>query len=46
MSPQATTAQCAIGSALVVGLICIGGAFWAALRTQETFSKDMDFVEK
>ncbi len=35
-----------IGSALIVGLICIGGAFWAVMRTQETFSKDMDFVEK
>jgi len=35
-----------IGAALVVGVICIGGAFWAVLRTQETFSKDMDFVEK
>ncbi|HMC97648.1 MAG TPA: hypothetical protein VKG92_08350, partial [Flavobacteriales bacterium] len=35
-----------VGAALVVGAICIGGAFWAVSQTQETFSKDMDFVEK
>ena len=35
-----------VWSALVVGLACIGGAFWAVLRTSETFSTDMDFVER
>ncbi|MCB0811120.1 MAG: MFS transporter, partial [Flavobacteriales bacterium] len=34
-----------IHSALVVGLICIGGAMWATTRVKETFSRDMDFVE-
>ncbi len=32
--------------ALVVGLVCIGAAFWATTRIVETFSKDMDFVEE
>ncbi|MCB9184220.1 MAG: MFS transporter [Flavobacteriales bacterium] len=31
--------------ALVVGVVCIGLAFWAALRVRETFSDDMDFIE-
>ncbi len=35
-----------VWSALVIGLICIGGAFWATWRTAETFSTDMDFVER
>ncbi|MBP7407775.1 MAG: MFS transporter [Flavobacteriales bacterium] len=35
-----------VWSALVVGLVCIGGAFWAVLHTSETFSMDMDFVER
>ncbi len=35
-----------VWSALVVGLVCIGGAFWAVLHTSETFSTDMDFVER
>lgn len=34
------------GSALVVGVVCIGLALLAVWRTQETFSRDMDFVEK
>jgi hypothetical protein len=33
-------------SALVVGLVCIGAAFWATSRVHETFHKDMDFVEE
>ena len=35
-----------VWSALIVGIICIGGAFWAVGRTSETFSTDMDFVER
>jgi putative MFS transporter len=35
-----------VTSALVVGLCCIGGAFWATTRVHETFHKDMDFVEQ
>lgn len=35
-----------VWSAFVVGVVCIGGAFWAVLRTSETFSTDMDFVER
>jgi predicted MFS family arabinose efflux permease len=34
-----------VWSALAIGLVCIGGAFWATWRTTETFSRDMDFVE-
>lgn len=34
-----------ITGALVVGLVCIGAAFWATSRIQETFHRDMDFVE-
>ena len=34
-----------IRSALVVGLVCIGGAIWATFRVKETFTRDMDFVE-
>lgn len=34
-----------ITSALIVGLISIGGAFWATTRVHETFARDMDFVE-
>jgi len=35
-----------IGSALIVGLLCISAAFWATTRVQETFDRDMDFVEE
>ena len=35
-----------ITSALIVGLISIGAAFWATTRVQETFARDMDFVEE
>jgi len=35
-----------VAGALVVGLVCIGAAIWATLRTQETFSRDMDFTEE
>jgi hypothetical protein len=35
-----------ITGALVVGLLCLGAAIWATLRVQETFSRDMDFVEE
>ncbi|MBK8498480.1 MAG: MFS transporter [Flavobacteriales bacterium] len=33
-------------AALFVGILCIGGAFWAVRRTSETFSADLDFVER
>jgi hypothetical protein len=35
-----------IWSALVVGLLCIGLAFWSVRRTQETFDRSMDFLER
>jgi MFS transporter, putative metabolite:H+ symporter len=35
-----------VSSALVVGLLCIGAAFWATTRIHETFDSDMDFVEE
>ncbi len=34
-----------VTGALVVGLVCIGAAFWATFRVHETFHKDMDYVE-
>lgn len=33
-------------STLIVGLWCLGLAFWAILTSDETFSKDLDYVEK
>jgi MFS family permease len=33
-------------SALAVGLLCIGAALWATTQVNETFHKDMDFVEE
>lgn len=35
-----------IYSTLLVGIICIGLAFWAILTSTETFSKDLDYVEE
>lgn len=35
-----------ITGALVVGLVCIGAALWATSRVQETFHRDMDYVEE
>lgn len=35
-----------VGGALVLGLLCIGAAFWALSRVRETFGSDMDFVER
>ncbi|MBL8010977.1 MAG: MFS transporter [Flavobacteriales bacterium] len=35
-----------ITGALVVGLVCIGAAFWATFRVRETFHTDMDFLEE
>lgn len=34
-----------IGSAVIVGLICIGLAMLATLSVKETFSKDLDYLE-
>lgn len=33
-------------SAVLVGLLCIGLAFWSLSYMQETFSKDLDYVEE
>ncbi len=35
-----------VTAALLVGLLCIAGAFWAVRRSSETFSRDMDFIEQ
>ncbi|MFN8352719.1 MAG: MFS transporter [Flavobacteriales bacterium] len=35
-----------VTGALVVGIVCIGAAFWATFRVHETFHKDMDFMEE
>jgi putative MFS transporter len=34
-----------IGSALAVGLVCLALAFWATWSVDETFGKDLDYVE-
>lgn len=34
-----------IGSALTVGLVCLALAFWATYSVQETFGKELDYVE-
>lgn len=34
-----------ITGALIVGLVCLGAAFWATTRVLETFHSDMDFLE-
>ena len=33
-------------SAMIVGLLCIGAAVWAVWKSQETFSRDLDYVEE
>lgn len=35
-----------IGSGIVVALICLGLAFWALRYMQETFTKDLDYLEE
>jgi hypothetical protein len=35
-----------LGAAAVLGLICYGLAFWALSNTEETFGKDLEFIEK
>lgn len=32
-------------SALIVGVICYGAALWATSQLEESFSKDLDYVE-
>jgi putative MFS transporter len=32
-------------SAFIVGVICYGAAFWATSQLEESFSKDLDYVE-
>jgi len=34
-----------IGANLAVGVICIGIAFWAWTQLEETYGKDLDYVE-
>lgn len=33
-------------SAFIVGLICIGSAFYSAIHLDETFGKDLNYIEK
>jgi ABC-type uncharacterized transport system permease subunit len=35
-----------IGSGVVVALLCMGLAFWALHYMQDTFSKDLDYLEE
>ena len=34
-----------LNSAMIVGVICFVAAFWATSQVEETFSKDLDYVE-
>ncbi|MES2378936.1 MAG: MFS transporter [Bacteroidota bacterium] len=34
-----------IYSGIVVGILCLGCAFWALSKMQETFHKDLDYIE-
>ncbi len=34
-----------INAALIVGVICYAAALWATSQVQETFTKDLDYVE-
>ena len=34
-----------LNSAMIVGVICFAAAFWATSQVEETFSKDLDYVE-
>lgn len=34
-----------LNSAMIVGVICYGAAFWATSQVQETFTKDLDYIE-
>jgi uncharacterized PurR-regulated membrane protein YhhQ (DUF165 family) len=33
-------------SALAIGLVCFGAAFLALAKMEETFGKDLDYLEK
>jgi putative MFS transporter len=35
-----------VGSGVAVGLLCLGLAFWALYNMQDTFSKDLDYLEE
>lgn len=35
-----------VGSGIAVGLLCLGLAFWALYHMQDTFSKDLDYLEE
>ena len=35
-----------VGSGVAVGLLCLGLAFWALYHMQDTFSKDLDYLEE
>ncbi len=34
-----------ITAALIVGIVCNGAALWAAYQLEETFTKDLDFID-
>lgn len=34
-----------LNSAMIVGVICFAAAFWATSQVEETFTKDLDYVE-
>lgn len=34
-----------VNAAMIVGVICYGAALWATYKIEETFSKDLDYVE-
>jgi putative MFS transporter len=34
-----------IYSGVVVGVLCLGCAFWALSKIQETFHRDLDYIE-
>ena len=34
-----------LNAAMIVGVVCYAAAFWATSRVNETFKKDLDYVE-
>ncbi len=34
-----------VNAAMIVGVICYGAALWATYKIEETFSKDLDYIE-
>jgi hypothetical protein len=35
-----------VAAALLVGGVCVGLSLWATLHVKETFSEDLDYVER